>query len=365
MKCNAPTIAFRRPGFNPETGKHYSPVSFRQFSKIFDGTKLTSADRLRIMVDYYNSCPDGLEPVLMPCKKCMVCMRNYRRMWSYRLMCEARSCEESMFLTLTVDDQNLNTVFPNGSLTHKPFQDFMKRLRITLARGYHYDYFPPFMNDKVLPFLPNNLERRYYCRKQIRYYMCGEYGENTMRPHYHACVFGARFPDSVFQKKVGGNYYYSSPTLKKLWPFGEMSLFSDVTASSAAYVAGYVDKKLMRDQKWYTDRGLDPEYVRMSNGLGIDYFDEHVDELYRFASDGEFFGEFHMIGDYSVPAPAYFDDKLALRYPEKFDRLVAARECRRLQSVRMMPVEEQLNESGRKNAVLLARRKVREIRELT
>lgn len=88
-------------------------------------------------------------------------------------MCESKSCGESMFLTLTVDDQNLNTVFPNGSLRHKPFQDFFKRLRITLQRGYYYDFVPPFTPNGIFSsdLFPKNRERRFYKRDLIRYYM--------------------------------------------------------------------------------------------------------------------------------------------------------------------------------------------------
>lgn len=365
MRCDTPTIAFRRPGINPVTGKHYSPLSFRDFRRIFEGSRLTRDQKERIMVDYYRSCPDGLEPVLFPCKRCMLCCRAYRRAWSYRLVCESKSCSESMFLTLTVDDEHLPVVFPGGSLRHKPFQDFMKRLRVYLQRGYEYRYVPQFTPMSLLgERLPRVSEMRFYQRDKIRFYMCGEYGDTTMRPHYHCCVFGARFPDAFFAKKVGGEYYYSSPTLLKLWSYGKMSLFSDVTPRSAAYVAGYVDKKIDRDQEWFRVRGLAPEYVRMSNGLGLDYFNEYVDSMYRFKDDGDLFGEFHFLGDVQVAAPRYFDEKLRLCDPVRYDKLISARECRRLARQRLVPVDADLNESGRKNAVLLARKKEREVREI-
>lgn len=365
MMCATPTIAYRRIGINPDTGNHYSPVCFRQFRQIFEGSPLPLDQRVRIMSDYYRACPSGLEAVIMPCKRCALCCRAYKRMWSYRLVCESKSAGESMFLTLTVDDDHMQEVFPGGSLRHKPFQDFMKRLRITLARGYWYDYVPPFTPVRSIVHLPRNLERRFYKRDKIRFYMCGEYGDSSMRPHYHCCVFGARFPDSYFAKKVGNQAYYKSPTLSRLWSYGEMSLFSDVTPSSAAYVAGYVDKKLDRDQDWFKAYGLAPEYVRMSNGIGRDHFDEEKDSLYRMTSAGDYFGEFFLLGDRFVPAPVYFDRLLQLQSPEKFDKIRAARECRRLESLRLMPVEEHFNESGRKCAVLLARKKEREIREMT
>ena len=364
MKCNAPTIAFRLPGINPATGKHFPPVSFRQFSKILpDDMPLDR--RVQILTDYFNSCPTELEPVIFPCKKCYLCQAAYKRNWAYRLVCESKTCGESMFVTLTVDDEHMHEVFPRGSLVHKPFQDFMKRLRIYLERGYEYDYIPPFTPSALLGRLPHRMERRFYKVRGLRYYMCGEYGDVSMRPHYHICIFGARFPDAFVAKKVSGNCYYTSPTLLKLWPYGKMSLFSDVTPSSAAYVAGYVEKKVFRSKQSFLDLGLMPEYVRMSNGLGLDFYNKYRDSLYRFTSDGEFFGEFHTLGDFFVAAPRYFDEKFSLQSPERFGKLVASRDRRRIARQRLLPVDEMFNESGRKCAVLLARKKEREIREYT
>lgn len=316
------------------------------------------------MSEYYKSCPSDLEPVLLPCKHCLLCMRAYRRNWSYRLMCESKMCQESMYITLTVAPEHLEKVFPGGSLSHVPFQKFMKRLRMKLSRGYDYKYVPPFTSHLLSDKLPRIMQVRHYQRSQIRFYMCGEYGEESMRPHYHVCVFGARFPDCFFQKKVNGNAYFSSPTLSELWPYG-FPIFSDVTASSAAYVAGYVDKKLERSQDDFKALGLMPEYVRMSNGLGIDFLDMYSDQIYQFRSDGEYFRDAAFIGDVPVSVPKYFDEKMQLRDPVKFGKIRASREGWRLLRLASMPVEEQLNESGRKNAVLLARKKLREVRELT
>lgn len=368
MQCSCPTIAYRLPGINPQTGKHYPPQSFRDFFKIFGGQlSITGLDRrVQIMTDYYNACPEGYEAVLMPCKRCLNCTRNYRRSWSMRLCHEASTCGDSMFLTLTVDDRYLDDVFPKrpgsvfNSLDHRPFQLFFKRLRKLFDKGFSYKYYPPYTSNKLLPVLPRNVETRFYQAKKIKYYMCGEYGDNTHRPHYHACIFGARFPDALFAKKKNGVAYYSSEILKSLWPYGEMSLFSDVNPRSAAYVAGYVDKKLDTDRRFYDDVGVMPEYVRMSQGLGLDYLKEHCDDMYRFTSDGKYFDEAFFNGDFRSAAPSYYDEKFRLLRPERYDILVSSRESRTLERRRLIHVDEALNVAGRVHAVRLARKPVRE-----
>lgn len=371
MLCNAPTVAYRKPGFNPVTGKHYKPHYFYQSYKDLNLWQLPDHLRFEAIAEKYRSCPPGDEAILLPCKHCLLCTRAYRRMWAFRLVSEAKVCGESMYLTLTVDDSHIDEVFPGGVLRHRPFQLFFKRLRKCLSSGYDYSFVPPMTPANLIGSLPRTMQTRHYQCKSVKYYMCGEYGDLFSRPHYHCCIFGARFPDAYLQKVIGRNAYYSSPTLSKLWPFG-FALFSDVTIQSASYVAGYVDKKLDNHywrMKHFIEHPMDDitadsgsEYVRMSQGIGLSFLEKYGSRLYRFDSNGEVFGEFFSAGRVPIPAPKYFDEKLLLHDPIKYDKIVAARERRRLARIAQMDAMDILNESGRKHAVLAARRREREVR---
>ena len=100
----------------------------------------------------------GVEGTLeLPCGQCIGCRLERSRQWAMRCLHEASLYDSNSFITLTYDDSNLPY---GGSLNYEDFQKFMKRLRKRI-------------NSKV------------------RFYMGGEYGsEGTMRPHFHACLFG-------------------------------------------------------------------------------------------------------------------------------------------------------------------------------
>ena len=78
--------------------------------------------------------------------------------------------------------------------------------------------------------------------KKIRYYMCGEYGEENNRPHYHALLFGHQFDDKKLVNIRNGNRVYISETLNRYWQKGQCEIGS-VTFKSAGYVARYILKK--------------------------------------------------------------------------------------------------------------------------
>lgn len=225
----------------------------------------------------------------LPCGQCIGCRLERSRKWAVRCLHEASLYEQNAFITLTYDDKHIP---PNGSLRVEDFQKFMKRLRFEFS------------------------DRR------IRYFHCGEYGESTQRPHYHACLFNFDFPDKSIWKKSQENNLYRSKILERLWPEGQ-STIGDVTFESAAYVARYITKKMTgpHAEEHYGD--LKPEYVTMSRrpGLGSEWFEKFKSDLYP--------DDFALIkrGDtYSkCKVPKYYDTLLERTDPQEFAKVHAAR----------------------------------------
>lgn len=197
-------------------------------------------------------------PVIIPCGQCIGCKLERSRQWAMRCVHEASLYQDNCFLTLTYDNEHLPE---DRSLNKKHFQDFMKRFR---------------KDNKEIT---------------IKYFHCGEYGEDTERPHYHACVFNFDFQDKQLWKIQNGHRLYISPTLQKLWKHG-YAVIGDVTFDSAAYVARYILKKITGNQEPHTylrinhQTGelyyLNPEYATMSRnpGIGKKWFEKYKDEIF-------------------------------------------------------------------------------------
>lgn len=172
-----------------------------------------------------------------PCQKCMPCRINKRRLWTHRIVLEMFSHKASSFVTLTYDEKNLPE---KGYLAPEHVQKWLKRLRFTLAERS----------------LPN-----------VRYYLVGEYGETTWRPHYHVALFGYA---PCLRGRTDHRLKYccdSCQTLKDTWGLGGVDV-GELTLQSAQYIAGYVLKKMTS----YKDErlcGRPPEFARMSRKRGL------------------------------------------------------------------------------------------------
>lgn len=140
------------------------------------------------------------QPLQLPCGKCIGCNLDRAREWSIRMVHEASLHERNAFITLTYEDSSVTEI------NKRDLQLFFKRLR--------HDY-------------------------AVRYFACGEYGEKTRRPHYHAIVFGEDFLGGAYKvtDKLWGN-----PYLTKAWGNG-IAVAASVSPASCAYVAGYCVKK--------------------------------------------------------------------------------------------------------------------------
>ena len=213
--------------------------------------------------------------------------------------------DHNCFLTLTYDDKNLPD---DGSLNHRHFQRFMRNLRQTLKRkGFD---------------------------QEVRYFMCGEYGEQNYRPHYHACLFGFDFPDKELWSVRDGNSLYRSATLERIWPHG-FSTIGAVTWQSAAYVARYIMKKQKGhgsakphlqpppdpkyiDFDWLMETGETKvskafEYTQMSKGIGKPFYDAYRSDLYPH--------DYVVIDGKQFRIPRYYDKLLERDDPKLLETL--------------------------------------------
>lgn len=175
-------------------------------------------------------------------------------------MLEALCHENSAFVTLTYSDDNLpRCLGDEPTLAPEHTQGWLKRLRSRSSPS------------------------------RFRFYLVGEYGDNTHRPHYHVMLFGfptclrgrtmrrgvslePQWADCCDRCRVVGN----------TWGMGNVDL-GQVTKDSAGYIAGYVMKKLTR----FDDprlNGRNPEFCRMSlkPGIGAGFMWEVASDLIKY-----------------------------------------------------------------------------------
>lgn len=143
------------------------------------------------------------------CGGCLPCRINRRRVWAHRILLESYKHGDNCFVTLTYNDDNVPT-----SLDKTHYQLWLKRLR--------HSIYP----------------------KKIRYFIAGEYGELTGRPHFHGAIFG-------LDRWSAGGINGQAGLVQDAWinPDSKLSRgFTSVgslTFESAQYIAGYLTKKVV------------------------------------------------------------------------------------------------------------------------
>ncbi len=211
-------------------------------------------------------------PLQVACGQCLGCRTDRTLMWAMRIVHEAHLHERNCFITLTYRDRDeCNAeqlrdgyyVPKDYSLNKVHFQKFIKRLR------KKYD-------------------------QKIKYFHCGEYGDENLRPHYHACLFNVCFDDQEIYDNTEGRGLYSSPSLEKLWPYG-FSTVGELNFETASYTAGYILKKItgkkaddeyLRSGEYGVAYWVTPPYTTMSTGhkkpggIGADFYEKYKSDFF-------------------------------------------------------------------------------------
>ena len=190
--------------------------------------------------------------LMLPCGKCPSCVQNKALEWTSRLVKEAEEWEYTYFLTLTYDDIHVK------NLNKRDIQLFIKRFR--KDTGFN-----------------------------LKYYVSGEYGETTLRPHYHAIFFlNDKLSDLVFYK----DNLFTSKLLKDSWKNGQVLVSNDVNERSIKYTIGYTLKKIGESK-----------IQLMSKGLGLKYLENKKEDI-------KFSKGFYLNNGFLVNPPSYFIRKM-------------------------------------------------------
>lgn len=207
---------------------------------------------------------DRIESV--PCGICFACAQTRRSHWSSRLYVEWQHSKYSYFYTLTYADENLTFVDDIPVLLKSDVQKFLKRLR---KRFNHF---------------------------RIRYFLCGEYGGLTRRPHYHILLFST--------KKL------EYEDVRDTWQLGNVKC-GNVTMKSIMYCAKYsiVDPLERKFYEMY-DGAVSPPFCLMSRrpGIGYQYLKDGVMEEWH--NQDLLNRTFVMIDGQKRSIPRFYRDKI-------------------------------------------------------
>lgn len=218
------------------------------------------------------------------CGKCYRCLKKKKMGFVNRLHYEHQAAKSSLWITLTYRDECLTKVMDNqlsvfdepthqeyAVLNHRDFQLFMKKVR-------------------------KECEEKYQAK--IRYFMVGEYGPTTFRPHYHCLMF--------FDKVIFPLDLYN--LIDSNWQLG-YHVIDTPTPERFNYCAKYciVPSDLPSFYKQY------PPYMRCSKGIGKQFITDEKIQYYRnlITQPKTMFNASFLVRDsvrYSLPR--YYKDKI-------------------------------------------------------
>lgn len=187
------------------------------------------------------------EPAEVPCGQCIACRINKTEEWALRLVHEWMFSDGGMFITMTYRDEPEEYNIGNKKEIRTETVPFSKKTKVKTLRKRHIQLF--------LKSLRKELSKS---NRKIRYFIAGEYGSETHRPHYHGIIFGMKgLPDRTL--------------IQHMWIYGYVE-FGDISYQSARYTAKYIQKRLTGDASAeYKILDIEPEFAVMSRRPGIGY----------------------------------------------------------------------------------------------
>lgn len=257
--------------------------------------------------------------VFVPCGKCPCCLHRRQQTLAFRLVEEMHSTNlPSYFIGLSYEDEHLpvreldcftvNAEMPSASEDF--VQSFVPGRYPVLSRKHLADFLGRFRKHTVRRFARQQDLSVSDCAGLFRYCAVGEYGSDTLRPHYHVIVFGYPCADVTEIVRV----------LRRIWPYGFVTA-SDLNETRCGYCALYILESAHLPPQ-YRLPSTKPFY-HCSNGIGKDFL---TPAMSRYIKANTLTRVIDRNG-YSVPLPDYY--KNILYPPRSIDRVLRNVDVRR------------------------------------
>jgi len=201
---------------------------------------------------------DSLQSYNVPCGNCPECSRNKINSWVFRIQQELKTAINPLFTLITYDNENQPFINNTPTLCKRDIQLWLKRLRKEYAK---------------------------FSDKQIRYYLVGEYGSKTHRPHYHAIIMN-----------VEPVYVY---LLEKTWSMGFLNPRPLLSTDGVFYTLKYISKP-----KSNHTSEIQKEFSLMSKNLGSNYITYSTKRHHQHIENS-----YVILNDYKIPLPRYYKNK--------------------------------------------------------
>ena len=311
MSCYKPLIRLYNPNDREKSGRVYSLDRFSQLI----GKQVKYEDLM------YNP-----KVMLIPCGQCIGCRIRQREDWTTRIELEARDYpkEEVWFITLTYDEDHVpGMIVKTGEI--------MRKVQYTWKPGEKRPSSVQILLYEDIQKFLKRLRKAY--KGKLRYFVAGEYGEQTARPHYHMILYGWKPTDLENLYKIQHNGYYTSEWLKGLWGMGQIQI-AQAVPETYRYVAGYVTKKMYeidgKKANAYYELGQTKPFACMSlkPGLGDNYYQKHKAEIWRQ-------GYIQCTNGKRAQIPRYYEKQMEAENPQRLWRIKQNRQKNAMQQKRL------------------------------
>lgn len=212
--------------------------------------------------------------IFVPCKKCYACQSASRLAWTFRMLQESLIRPQSVFITLTYDNNNLP--YDDYSLSNK---SYYKKKGVKDFAVLSKDHASQFLKDcqDVYRSLYGVKKTVFYNDKKsgvkkkrniitsplLRYKLTAEYGDLDNRPHYHLILW---FP-SDYQN-------FNIDNIKKvvdcIWQYGNVDV-QDTSFANMNYVSKHQTKECQGNIYQKKVAPIFQKVSRYNGGLGSNY----------------------------------------------------------------------------------------------